>query len=147
MWEDEWGRGIIQKVWICVCHNVHVHVLRNLCGGVCWRGEELYKWGTVLASLDWERLIWRGQGDKRATANSKSDQVMEKGGVEERERGGGVHEYLGNSNRKSRQSNPDIQSNSCEAWTSVALSCLAVKAQGQHGQTLEVTSHLTKLAL
>lgn len=38
-----------------------------------------------MGSLYWERLRWRGQGDKRATANNKSVQVMEKGGVEERE--------------------------------------------------------------
>lgn len=39
-----------------------------------------------MGSLYWERLRWRGQGDKRATANNKSVQVMEKGGVEERDR-------------------------------------------------------------
>lgn len=60
--------------------------------------------GTVLASLDRERLRWRGQRDKRATVNSESDRVMEKGGVEKKgtnargtvRRGGAVWEYMGN---------------------------------------------------
>lgn len=119
--ERPWG-------WVGACVRT-VGMLKNLCEGVCWRGEELYKWATVLASLDWERTGWRGQGDKRATANSKSDQVMEKGGAEGRETDCDTWE--------TQRGITDCLAltYSREAWTSVALSRSAVKDQTETAWT------------
>ncbi len=140
--EQRVGGWMGKRHHLKVCEYECVSLLR---GEVCWRGEELYKWGTVLASLEWQRLRWWGQGDKSATANSKTDQVMEKGGVEEREtkrlrEAQGGHECLGNSG-KSRLSSSDIQSTSRVAWTSVAELRLAVKSQTETAWT-DIRGHV-----